>query len=253
MLISTKGIVLQTVKYSENSVIAHIYTRQLGLKSYMVKSSSGSKKGKSNHRNFFQPLSVLDLVVYNKPSGGLQHIKETRFAQTFSNIAFCYKRMSVLLFLHEVLCKCLKEEIPNEECFDFIENSLCLLDQENCQLADFHLYFLLKMSSHLGFLPLSNFSVHCRIFNLPEGRFESFIPEHSHYLDERLSFIFSEMLFFSNGESKLKPILSHTDKKTLLSKIIDFYGLHIAGFKNISSHKILEEMFDAMTDEKQNS
>ena len=43
MFHKTKGIVLHTIKYSETSVIAKIYTEKLGLVSYMIKGVRSSK------------------------------------------------------------------------------------------------------------------------------------------------------------------------------------------------------------------
>ena len=45
MLIKTAGIIFQTKKYSESSLIADIYTEEKGLRSYII-SGVRSKKGK---------------------------------------------------------------------------------------------------------------------------------------------------------------------------------------------------------------
>jgi len=64
MLIKTRGIVLQQFKYLDSSLIVKIYTEELGLQSYMVK---GSRSKKSTQKPaYFQPLSLIDLVVYHK-------------------------------------------------------------------------------------------------------------------------------------------------------------------------------------------
>ena len=63
--LSTPALVLHTTQYKETSVIAKIFTRQLGVRSYILK---GVRKGGSRTKqNLLQPLSYLDLVVYNNP------------------------------------------------------------------------------------------------------------------------------------------------------------------------------------------
>ena len=63
--LSTQALKLHTTEYSESSVIAKIFTRQLGVRAYILK---GVRKGGSKTKqNLLQPLSHLDLVVYNNP------------------------------------------------------------------------------------------------------------------------------------------------------------------------------------------
>ena len=65
MQAKTEGIVFRTIKYSETSVIAGIYTEQFGLQSYIINSVRG--KGKSNSKSSaLAPLSVLNMEVYKK-------------------------------------------------------------------------------------------------------------------------------------------------------------------------------------------
>ena len=62
MYSQTKGIVLSSVKYRENSIICKIYTARLGLQSYLV---NGAKKKKGGGA-YYQALNILDLTVYHK-------------------------------------------------------------------------------------------------------------------------------------------------------------------------------------------
>ncbi|MBR4176526.1 MAG: recombination protein O N-terminal domain-containing protein, partial [Bacteroidales bacterium] len=76
MILTTQGLVLHTTKYGETSIIAKVFTRELGLCSYIIKgirSSSGRTK-----QNLMQPLSHLEMTVYNNPKKQLQYIKEMR-------------------------------------------------------------------------------------------------------------------------------------------------------------------------------
>ena len=61
MIESTKGICLHYYKYSENSVIAKIFTENFGLQSYVIK---GVKNKKSKNKlNILQSLNIVQLEV----------------------------------------------------------------------------------------------------------------------------------------------------------------------------------------------
>ncbi len=56
MLLSTPGLVLHTTPYGESSVVAKVFTRQLGVRSYIIK---GVRNGRSRvKQNLMQPLCL---------------------------------------------------------------------------------------------------------------------------------------------------------------------------------------------------
>ena len=79
MLIKTNAIVLSTLKYGDSSLIARCYCKELGLKSFMLKSILSSKKGQLK-KSLFQPLNIITLItqVKNENKDGLHFIKEAR-------------------------------------------------------------------------------------------------------------------------------------------------------------------------------
>ena len=65
MLYKTRGIALNYIRYRESSIIAKIYTEAFGIQSYIV-NGVRSSKSKTNRIALFQPLTLLDMVVYHK-------------------------------------------------------------------------------------------------------------------------------------------------------------------------------------------
>lgn len=61
MLVKTRGIVLNFIKFRETSIIVRMYTEQLGLQSYII--NSVRKKAPGSRMALFQPFTLLDLVV----------------------------------------------------------------------------------------------------------------------------------------------------------------------------------------------
>ena len=123
MLSATEGIVLNTIKYGESSIISHIFTRDYGRHSYIL---SGSRTKKSKHRTAgLQALFLVDVEVYQKQSREIQRIKSVKISRTYQTVPFDVRKSAQAIFLAEVLTKCLREQESYPELFDFIKNFRC--------------------------------------------------------------------------------------------------------------------------------
>ena len=76
MIKKTGGIVLGSIKYKDTSLIVKIFTRELGLKSYLI--NGVRVQGKGSKSALYQPLTLLDLVVYDKENASLQRISDAK-------------------------------------------------------------------------------------------------------------------------------------------------------------------------------
>ncbi len=237
MLHKTRGIVLHTRKYSDNSFIAKIYTEQFGLQSFLVQ---GARKKNSLLRiNLFQPLSRIELVMYRKEKRSLQRMKEARADQPYRNIHLDPAKTSVLFFLNEVLLRAVREEEPNLPLFSFLDDALTRLDEMPAGAVNFHLVFLLKLSAHLGFYPNDNFSGDNTWFDLAEGRFCSEPSSHPYFLDPRLARILHDLLQVGFDETA-RPGISRSERKLLLTGLITYYELHLQAEGRMLSPRVLE-------------
>ena len=126
MLIKTRGIVLNFMKFRETSIIARVYTEQLGVQSYIV--NSVRTKGKGSRIALFQPFTLLDMVVYTSPKGGLTRISEYKCAHPFISIPFDIRKSSMVLFLSEVVARTVKEEEENQPLFQFLYQAILAFD-----------------------------------------------------------------------------------------------------------------------------
>ena len=64
----TEGIVLQSVRYGDTSLIVKVFTRKQGLKSYMLKDAFN--RSSKNRAALFQNLNVINYVEVGKPKSG---------------------------------------------------------------------------------------------------------------------------------------------------------------------------------------
>lgn len=233
MLVKTPGIVLHTLKYSETSIVTRIFTRELGLQSYLVNGVRGSK---GNKAALFRPGNVLDLVSYfKKEHKGLQRLKEYNFGIVYKQLPFNIIKSSLTLFLIEVLNKVLKEEEPHTELYDFIHLSFAHLDETEAELGTFHIRFLAQLALQLGFHPGGRFDGTRPYLDLKEGISLSQPPQHTFYLEPRLA-----IAFFNEP---LGVPLNPAERKLMLEKMLHFYALHIDHFGEMRSWEVLNEVF----------
>ena len=113
MLKKTAGIVLSHIKYKDSSIIVRIFTRELGLKGYLV--NGVRSLGKGSKIALYQPLTLLDLVVYDKENSGLQRISEAKIKHPQRLIPFDMIRTSLALFSTEVISRSILEGYQNEK------------------------------------------------------------------------------------------------------------------------------------------
>lgn len=235
MLISSAGIVLNTINYSETSLVARIFTEHHGLQSFMVKGVR--KKGAAVKKNLFAPLSLVNLVYYFKEREGLQVLKEISISHHLHGIMNDMTKTSVLLFMNELLNHSINPAMPDTALFHFIEEEVLALESNEVAVAIFPLRFVVGLSRALGFAPVKNYSATYNCFDLTEGSFKNSLPPHNYYIAEPQSGLLSEFLQNNTGFAS-----THDSRTILLSNMLDYLKLHLQGFGDIKSHLVLAEV-----------
>lgn len=235
----TRGIVLHTIKYSETSVIAKVYTEKLGLQSYMVK---GVRAAKSRSKAaMLQPLTLLDMEVSHRENKGLQYIKEFQRSFIYQSIPFDTIKSTIAFFLLEVISKTIHGHEPQEDLFEFLYDSLCALDQTEKVNPNFHLIFLLHFSRYLGFAPHGNYSDENCFFEMSEG---VFIPQQSmqNVMNKKESALLSDLLELNLFEPATLSI-NRLERKQMMKNLLKYYQFHLENF-SLKSPDILEEILE---------
>jgi DNA repair protein RecO (recombination protein O) len=240
MLEKTKGIVLHQIKYTDSGIVAQIYTRKFGRKSFLVRGMRNRKNGK--HNILFQPMSILDLEISYKESKEMNTLRE--FAVSYSPHAIYsdIRKSCVAIFLGEVLTSVLREESAHEELFDYLEESVIYFDRCSEGFANFHIAFLASLSSYLGFEPATGDQHAREFFDLTNGIFVPYPPLHGNYANEEISGILSRV-FTSSFDGVGSIPLSGTIRNEVLDTLIRYYSHHLSGLKKINSLKVLKEVF----------
>lgn len=149
MLVKCTGIVLNNTKYSENSIITNIYTKEYGKLGFLV---NGVRNNKGAIRNsHLQVLNLVELDIYYNPNKPLHRIKELKVTPLLHDMHSDPIKIMVVCFMAETVVKSIKEEEENEALFQFLYASIMHLEEsKNNTLGSFPAFFLLKLASHLG-------------------------------------------------------------------------------------------------------
>lgn len=229
MLYKTRGIALSYIRYRESSIIAKIYTELFGIQSYII-NGVRSSSSKTNRIALFQPLTLLDLVVYHKAKQDNVHrISEIKCYHPFASLPYHVTKSCLALFVTEILGKTLKEEEANEPLFEFIEHSVLYLDEADKGYENFHIQFLLQLASYLGF----------GIENLHDLERE-IKSHHFPQIADAMELNATDLLLQS-GYGNPVP-LDRTRRISILEKVLFFYKIHIDQLGEIRSLEVLSEV-----------
>ncbi len=241
MLIKTRGIIFRSIKYSETSIIADIFTEEKGLQSFII-SGVRTKKAKVS-ASVLQVMTLVDLVAYYREDRDLHRIKEIKAELVYASLPFDIVKGAVGLFMVELARKTIQESEENRKLFTFLFETFRLLDSTEKPVSNLHIAFMIELSAFLGFLPGGEYVDEKSIFDLEEGVFEEGTPHHFHYLNENQSALLNQFLNTAIWESHTIKI-DRTNRKELLNNLLLFYKLHIENFQKINAHQILEEVLE---------
>lgn len=222
MLHKTRGIVFRFTKYGETSIIVTIFTELFGLQSYIVNGvRSKSAKGQIA---LYQPLMLLDLVVYHRENANILRIKEVKCFHQYASLLTDIRKSSQALFLNEIINKAVKEQSHAQDICSFLFDSFEVLDRLTDNYENFHLIFLIKLSRFLGFGPH-------HAHELLIGR----------VLDVKEELILQKML--QADYTEVIPITS-SQRRNILDLVLRFYADHVENLGEVRSIHVLREVLE---------
>jgi DNA repair protein RecO (recombination protein O) len=222
MISKTRGIVINYIKYQESSIICKIYTEDFGIQSFIINGIRSPKAKRSI--GFFQPFSLLELEVYQKPNREIQRLADYKFIKTTPAIYEDMTKNSVVLFLSEITGKLLSgENEPHPNLFEFMMESIIEFNSLKAGVENFHLHFLLVLPSYLGY------RVEDDLLDVsPASGRENL----QHLVQELMSSPYDHPIK-TTGKIRYQ----------LLEALISFYRLHTPQLGEIKSLKVLHNLF----------
>lgn len=237
MILKTEAIVVQSLPYGDHSLITRLYTRESGMKSFIVKISR--KPGAKFRPALFQPLQQVEVIYYQKAGRDLQYLSEIRLLHYYQHLDQDPVAISIACYLLEVVRSCLKEEEGNEGLFVFLRDTLIAMDATQEGRVQLLIWFLLHFTGYLGFMPDSHIGSPPEkiYFDIASGRVEE-----NQGVYDRSSELILEFIQRSAGECRNIP-LTAPEKKEILNRLMLYYRYHIEGFREPGSPEVLAEVF----------
>ncbi len=230
MLCKTRGIVLGHLKYKDTSIIVHVFTEEFGRCSFIV-NGVRSKKSKGKIA-FFQPLTLLDMVIYRKSNNSLQRLSEYKNTYPFKDIPFNFHKTTVAIFTAEILSKCINDEHPDEMLFGDLYRFIIELDGAGNHTINFPIYLILILIRHFGVYP---------------ENLEELESQYASHYKKRFTHEMSDVevqkmnQLIKSGISELD--LLGDQRRKILQVLIDFLAINIESLHFVKSLEVLHDVY----------
>lgn len=236
----SRAIVLRALKYGDAQMIVDLFTREQGRLSFIChlpKTSKGRIK-----KQFFQPLSILEIVFDYRSNRSLQHFKDIRLSLPYVSVPFDAGKLSISLFLSEFLTYALYNEQHNEQLYSYVENSLMWLDNAQERYANFHLVFTMRLSMFIGFFPNIDDFHDGWWFDLRNGSFTSLQPLHPDCLEPVHAKEVHSLMRMTYENMHLFR-MNKEQRNRCTDIILYYYRLHVPGFPQLHSLDVVKTLF----------
>lgn len=234
------GIVIDITRHSDRLDIVTLFTRSRGRLSFL--SPTGSGKSGKMRQSRLQPLAVIEGDFNFKATADLQRLGTFSMHRVWSDIYFNPIKQMITLFLSEFLNKLLRASMADENMWDYIFQSLVLLDGMDTHIADFHIVFLASLLPFAGIQPDIRSYSPGMVFDMQAGVFKTFPPLHRDYLspdDTIMAAKLCKVDFYNvkalrlNGQLRLR----------ILEGLLHYYGLHFPGTSRLKSLSVIHDVF----------
>ena len=153
------------------------------------------------------------------------------------------KALFMPLSVVEMEVEHLNKREPDSRLFEYLFESIQLLELSDKGVANFHLVFLLRLLHYLGIYPNVESYVAGSCFDMLNGVFVDRIPMHRHYLNRQESVVLARLLKISFENMSLYSF-SRQDRVSVINRILEYYRLHLPDFPEIKSLSVMQSLFD---------
>ena len=235
-----RGVVLNTIRYSDKHNIVHIYTDGRGLMSFAV--PLGKTQAARMRNALLMPLSLVDLEAGIRPGRDLAVMREIHRNFPLATIYSDPVKNAISLFISELLAHVIQEPEGNDPLFRYIEQAVQLLEQLPGHVANFHICFLYHLGAHLGIQPNVESHHDGYWFDMTDGVFVP-APVSGHMnlqpSEAQVIHLLSRMTFSNMAVFRF----NREERNRVLDVIISYYRLHNAAIGTLRSPDILKQLF----------
>ncbi|MGK9475851.1 DNA repair protein RecO [Melioribacter sp. OK-6-Me] len=242
-IIKTDAVVLNKLNYGDTSKIAHLFTRDYGKMSAIVK---GARSPKSKIGMIVDTLNIIQVIIYKKETREIQLISNADLLKHFSIIKEDIERMKYATAVVELLLQLTIELDPHPRLFDGTVRILELINNPDKNPKYYFTKYLLFFIKEIGYqFPTTHCSVcgkELKTNMLVNYNYDSGIMCEECSKDRMSHFRFTKELFnllqcLSTKNFNIE--YSDNDLSTLIMLLEKFLKYHIDEFKGLRSLKVL--------------
>ncbi len=148
-LVKTKAIVMNSIRWKESSKIVTIFCEDFGKVKFIAR---GALRKGSSLAGKVETFFLIEVILNIKKSRSLNLIKEIDVLDTFPEIRLNIRKFPFGLSLIEILNQVFDDIQPDQIFFNFVVVMLNAIKTSKSPEVVL-IYFLLKISSYLGFKP----------------------------------------------------------------------------------------------------
>ena len=238
MLVKSEGIVLNCILFAENDLIVRILIKDIGLVSFLV------KRGLKNKKKYFQQLTIINVSFVYKGNKNLQYLKTIDLKSFNNKIFISNQKRNTVLFISEVISKCLKEGDDENYTYSFVKSSVEYLNTEHCSGKYFDVWFLINFTKLIGIAPnYKDIKKTSDLFFDPvNGNFNLFnTKEQNNTWGVTVSNLLIKFLSV-NIENLENFYLSYNEHLSLIEKMLKYYSNHIPNFNHEKLMSVYSEL-----------
>lgn len=238
---SEKGIVTGAVRHNDGTSVVKVFTESHGMIPFIFHLSKTGKKASRN--TLIQPLTQIEFQTDYVPTATFMHLKEPKNAFPYRSIPFNVTKSAIAIFMGEFLTHALGQEQANPGLYRYITDSISWLDgADSGQCANFHILFVLGITSHIGICPNKDNYSPGSCLDLREGTFTALTPEHQEFSDAQTSYKIASLMECGFDDMSGVP-LTGTERRAILNDLNLYFRLHIPLFPQLKSIEVLQAIF----------
>lgn len=229
------------VKHSDRHNVATLFTRERGRMAMLVPAASKSSRGAARSARLM-PLSVISADVRVDATRELQTLRSPQRLRVWRDIYFNPVKSALALFLSEFLNAYLRYAESDPRLWDFIVDSLQLLDDAPGADANFHLAFLFGLLPYAGISPDIAGWRQGLWLDMRDGTLKTYAPLHRDRLTpEETAALPALMRLTPRNASRFK--MNGAQRRIVLARLMQYYAVHFPGMSSLKSPEILRELF----------
>ncbi len=223
-----EAIFIHRIPYSESSLIVTFLTKEHGYHKFLFK--GGKKK---SHQLY--PLSVSEIEFYARKESDLWNVTsaEPAFVQ---NIQFDPVKSTIAFFIADVLNTVLRGTEKDVSLYNFVRDSILKLNEEE-ELGVFPSLFLIGLTKQLGVQPLIEDEAN-KWLDLKSGSIGGYREMDTISIEGALVDVIIGML----QDQPQSIELNRTQRQELLRVMLDYFKIHVPGFKEPGTYDIIREI-----------